>query len=496
MVFSSIFFLFLFLPVVLTGYLFVGRRLRNVLLVAASLLFYAWGEREFVLVLIGSILLNYMIGSCMDRFCSPKAPGEISEAGASDSTAGKALLTIGILINLLVLGFFKYSDFLAENLAFLAGGVHPDPAGYSRLHAPVGISFFTFHAVAYLVDIYRGSIRAEKNLVRFSLYIAMFPKIMAGPIFRFRDAAKQLAERTCDVDLLISGVERFIIGLGKKILIAGPLGFAVDGIFPLSGQGTSFGTAWFGMICYTLQIYFDFSGYTDMAIGLGRMFGFRLPENFDSPYISQSIQEFWRRWHISLSLWFKDYVYIPLGGNRGPVSRTYCNLLAVFFLCGLWHGAAWTFVVWGLWHGAFLILERMKWGRIIRSAWRPLRHAYALIVVVVGWVFFRSESLHQAFSTLGIMFGLNGIDEMECPPVWAWDNEVVLALAAGLLLSVPSGWYSTVLARIFPEIDGRMRKGAAEAIRCAYILFLVLLFFLSSMSLAAGTYNPFIYFKF
>ncbi len=216
MVFSSIFFLFLFLPVVLTGYLIVGRRLRNVLLVAASLFFYAWGEREFVLVLIGSILLNYMIGSCMDRFCSSKAPGEISEAGASDSTAGKALLTVGILINLLLLGFFKYSNFLAENLAFLAGAVHPDPAGYSRLHAPAGISFFTFHAVAYLVDIYRGSIHAEKNLVRFSLYIAMFPKIMAGPIFRFRDAAKQMVERTCDVDLLISGVERFIIGIGKR----------------------------------------------------------------------------------------------------------------------------------------------------------------------------------------------------------------------------------------------------------------------------------------
>jgi alginate O-acetyltransferase complex protein AlgI len=472
MVFSAPIFLFLFLPVVLALYFATPPRGRNLLLLVASLVFYAWGEPRFVLVMLASALVNYGFA-----------------LGLGAIRHRRLVLALAVAVNLGLLAVYKYGDFVVTNVDGLLGRAAMPPIPLPRLALPLGISFFTFHALSYLIDVYREKVPAQKNPLRVALYIALFPQLIAGPIVRYAMIAPEIARRHTTRDDLVSGIERFVVGLGKKVLIANTLATPADAIFGLPPAGLSAGLAWFGVVCYTLQIYFDFSGYSDMAIGLARIFGFHFPENFCHPYVSRSLTEFWRRWHISLSTWFRDYLYVPLGGNRRGSARLYRNLLIVFTLCGLWHGASWTFLIWGLYHGAFLAAERVAGARSGPGGWRPLAHAYALLVVMVGWVLFRSPSLGHAWGMLGAMAGFGGGELQR----WVWtylDGERILALAAGLLGSMPAlvalgRWQAGIRADPL---------GAVLALGRAGGLLLVLL--ASSVRLAAGTHNPFIYFRF
>ena len=394
MLFSSTLFLFLFLPLTLVAYLVVGRRLRNVLLLLASLFFYLWGENIYVLVMLSSITMNYIFGLLIDR-------------NIKRGDSGKLPMVLGVVANLGLLIFFKYTNFIVDNVNILLGTMGVAAINIEPIHLPIGISFFTFQAMSYIIDVYRKDSNVQKNPINLGLYIALFPQLIAGPIVRYHDIADQINRRKTRLLDVAAGSERFIFGLGKKVLIANPLALVADQIFALPVDQLSTGAAWIGVICYTLQIYFDFSGYSDMAIGLGRMFGFRFLENFNYPYISRSIREFWRRWHISLSSWFRDYLYIPMGGNRLGEKRTRRNLLIVFLLVGLWHGASWSFIVWGLIHGLFLIFERSRPGRFIEKMPTPLQLVYTLLVVMNAWVFFRVEKLSDALDYLAVMYGGN-----------------------------------------------------------------------------------------
>ena len=479
MVFSSPIFVFLFLPVVLGLYFVLPKAWRNPLLLVASLVFYAWGESKFIAVLIFSILFNH--------FC-----GRIIHASGKTRRA-RLLLAAAISANLALLATFKYGRFLITDVANPVLTV----VGLESIvpwsgHLPIGISFFTFHALSYLIDIYRGSAQAQRSLGTTALYITLFPQLVAGPIVRYKDIAAQFVRRTVTLEDFTIGVKRFVIGLGKKMLIANSVAITADQIFSLpTGQQTT-AAAWLGVVCYTLQIYFDFSGYSDMAIGLARMFGFRFLENFNYPYISQSVQEFWRRWHISLSNWFRDYLYIPLGGNRVSERRTYANLVIVFFLCGLWHGASWTFVAWGLYHGAFLVLERLGLGRWLARWPRPLRHIYTLLAVMVGWVLFRAGTLPQAGPLIAALFGFASRTAAPISVTSYLSPGLVLALLAGVIGSAPFTSLGTRAAA--------RRPGGATTPRVVANLFegawIVAILVLSLVQVAADTYNPFIYFRF
>lgn len=480
MVFSSPIFLFIFLPLTLGLYYLLPRAAKNVFLLLASLVFYAWGEVFFVLVMLASISFNYLFGRLI---------------GGSASARSKALaLTAGITVNLGLLAYFKYANFIVENLG-QAGLVSIE--GWTPVHLPLGISFFTFQAMSYLVDVYRGENRAQHNPVNVALYIALFPQLIAGPIVRYHDIATQIRDRVINLLMVNSGIQRFIYGLAKKVLIANPLGLVADQIFALSGGDLSTGVAWLGLACYTLQIYFDFSGYSDMAIGLGRMLGFRFLENFNYPYISTSIKEFWRRWHISLSSWFRDYLYIPLGGNRKGSLRTYANLLIVFCLCGLWHGASWTFLVWGVFHGAFLALERTRFGTLLEMMPVLMRHGYTLLVVMAGWVFFRTESMGEALQFFHALAGLSATAGGEHSLTHFLDIKVAFLVITGVVLATP------VFARINGFFLKRSRNQNAEfsgpgavVYSLANVLLLLSLFLLSLTAIASNAYNPFIYFRF
>ncbi|THB78241.1 MAG: MBOAT family protein [Desulfobulbaceae bacterium] len=478
MVFSSIIFLLLFLPITLTAYYLVGERFRNLLLLFASLLFYAWGEGYYLAIMIVSIGVNYTIGMQINR--------------SNSQFIRRRWLIAGIIANLLTLGIFKYTNWLVANAAGLfslpATDILPQP-----IHLPIGISFFTFQALSYIIDVYRNETAAQQNPFRLGLYIASFPQLIAGPIVRYNQVADQIIKRTHSFALFASGVERFTFGLAKKVLIANPMAAMADRIFALDYAHLPPEVAWLGIICYTLQIYFDFSGYSDMAIGLGRMFGFHFPENFNYPYISRSIQEFWRRWHISLSGWFRDYLYFPLGGNRKGELTTYRNLFIVFLLCGLWHGASWNFVIWGLIHGLFLVLERnILKGWLARR--RPLfQHFYALFIVTNAWVFFRIEDLSDALDYLKALYfmadqPINGISigiQIEA------DGLFLATFGCALLLATPVFQYLKKL----PLWGKEHGKNSLTT-----IIFkpasLGLLLYISISFLAVNAYNPFIYFRF
>ena len=487
MVFSSTIFLFLFLPLVLLAYFLVGRKMRNLLLLAASLAFYAWGETVYVLLMLVSILVNYSFGLLIDR-------------AQNQGKTGKPALVTAVVINLLLLGFFKYADFLVANLNSLLQHLHLNPVAFPDVHLPIGISFFTFQAMSYVIDLYRRESEVQKNPVNIALYIALFPQLIAGPIVRYHDIARQIRTRVTTSADVACGIRRFIIGLGKKVLIANVLGQTADYIFSLPPERLPATLAWFGAVSYTLQIYYDFSGYSDMAIGLGRMFGFHFLENFNYPYVSRSIREFWRRWHISLSTWFRDYLYIPLGGSRGSTFRTYFNLITVFFLCGLWHGASWTFVVWGLYHGFFLIAERTgAGGKILQILPAPVRYLYAMLVVVLGWVIFRSESFSFALAYLRAMFSPGTPAIYNSQIFLHMNNEFYFTLAAGLIGSVP---LFAVLAKKFSAIpqvadQGVMSNCLGNPIT-AMLQVSGLMFVLSYSvaSIMGGSYNPFLYFRF
>jgi len=483
MVFSSPIFLFLFLPVVLALCALPGLKLRNGLLLLFSVIFYAWGEVVFVFLMLGSTVLNHFLGQWVDRETEP--------------SRRKWAVGVAVALNIGTLAFFKYANFAVGNLNALLGLFHAGPVHMNPVRLPIGISFFTFHALSYVIDIYRRKWVAAKNPCDVALYIFFFPQLIAGPILRWSGIAPQLARRVVTRDKFAEGVRRFVGGLAKKMIVANVVAVPTDKIFALTPQELTPALAWLAVLCYTLQIYFDFSGYSDMAVGLGKMFGFEFMENFNFPYVSQSIKEFWRRWHISLSSWFRDYLYIPLGGNRCPVWRTHLNLVMVFFLCGLWHGASWTFVIWGLYHGVFLVVERTRFGKAVESLWRPLRHGYALLVVMVGWVLFRAGSFGQAMDFLGNLVGISSGAGHGYKVARYWSHELACSIVCGLIFAMPAwGWICNCargLQRRMPEVV----QPAAQAAGMALQLFLVVALLLISASwLSGGTYNPFIYFRF
>jgi len=485
-------FLFLFLPVLL-GLYFIKRvhaSYANWLLLIASVIFYAKGGGAFTWLMLASIAFNYWMAIAVDRARGPADPRETPPARLRQA---RLLVGVAVGVNLVVLGIFKYANFFADNVnaMFLALGVHP--VVVPRVLLPIGISFFTFHAISYVVDVYRRDAAAQKSPVHAALYLLLFPQLIAGPIIRYREIAGQLASRRVTLDDFAYGVQRFVIGLGKKVLIANIVAGPADQIFALPAAQLDAPRAWIGIVCYTLQIYFDFSGYSDMAIGLGRMFGFRFPENFRWPYIADTVQEFWRRWHISLSSWFRDYLYVPLGGNRVSPGRVYRNLVIVFFLCGLWHGASWNFVVWGLFHGSFLVMERIGLAAAVRRMWLPLRHVYLMLVVMIGWVFFRAETLPGAIAFLKAMAGLTVASASPYTLGWYLPADVQLALLAGIIGSAPlvpalAGW-RTGLERRAGLVRATLVDTAAAA-----ALFAV--FGAAILHVAARSYNPFIYFRF
>jgi alginate O-acetyltransferase complex protein AlgI len=465
MLFNTPIFLFLYLPVVLLIYFCINPRFKNPFLLLASLFFYAWDKPSGIFILLLSIVSNYIFGLLIG-------------SKREHRRLAKLILTAAIVFNLGLLIYYKYINLFISTLNGAMSITGSGPITFPAIALPIGISFFTFHGLSYLIDIYRGDTIAQKSFVRVALYISLFPQLIAGPIIRYKNIAGQIIERIHTQEQFAEGIRRFIAGLGKKVLIATPLAYVADQIFALPASDMTCALAWTGIISYTFQIFFDFSGYTDMAIGLGKMFGFDFPENFNFPYFSQSIREFWRRWHMSLSAWFRDYLYVPLGGNRHGIIRTKLNLLIVFFLVGLWHGASWAFVVWGLWHGTFLILERTPFGLALEKAWRPLRHVYAMLVVVVGWVFFRSSNdLSYAIVYLKNMFFMGKWSNPSgMTPLYFLNNEFFIVIFFAAVLSVP--------------------LCAQRKMDIGKVLFYLAVFVLSVMSMAQTTYTPFIYFRF
>ena len=481
MVFSSTIFLFFFLPLTLLAYFVVGPRGRNAILLAASLLFYAWGETVYLLVMLFSIAANYLFGLLIDRARQRGRRGGLAFACA-------------VATNLGLLGFFKYANFLVDNLNPVLPVLGLAPMDIGRVHLPIGISFFTFQALSYIIDLYRNETTVQRSLLNFALYKALFPQLIAGPIVRYRDVAREIERRTVSLHDFASGVQRFIIGLGKKVLIANVMGRAADTIFATPAETLPATLAWIGAIAYMLQIYFDFSGYSDMAIGLGRMFGFHFLENFNYPYIARSIREFWRRWHISLSTWFRDYLYIPLGGNRhGPV-RTGANLLLVFLLCGLWHGASWTFLIWGVYHGIFLVLERVPAvRRLLDRLPAPVQHAYVLLVVLVGWVFFRADTFAHALAYLQAMVDFSRPPLFNSQLFLALNNEFSLTLAAAVIGSTPVFMLLQRWRAGRPIVPAPAMRWLAATAQVGSLGFVLVY---SIAAVLGGAHNPFLYFRF
>ncbi len=482
MVFSSVTFLYYFLPIVLLGYYLQPSRTKNTFLLLASLFFYTWGEVAYVLVLVFSILANFGVGMLL----------ESRKRGA----ARKGVLAFGLIVNILLIAYFKYAGFIFENVRWALGHLGIPASTAMDIHLPLGISFFTFQAMSYLVDVYRHDTVAQRNPLNLGLYISLFPQLVAGPIVRFHEIADQLRNRSHGTELIGAGVRRFVVGLGQKCIIANTLSVPADSLFSIPAESMTTGLAWLACLSYTVQIYYDFAGYSNMAIGLGLMVGFRLPENFNYPYVSKSITEFWRRWHMSLSAWFRDYLYIPLGGNRNGNGRTYRNLIIVFFLCGLWHGASWTFIVWGLYHGAFLVFERVGFLKFMTSKWAPVRHLYALLVVCLGWVFFRSSDLVYALKFIGAMAGFSKGDGLAHSLEMYLTIDVYVGFLLAILGAGPLVPYvrDRFLRRTSTEGGERQLVSSlamgTEAAAVAGILIAV------AMNLAASTHNPFIYFRF
>ena len=469
MLFSSITFLFLFLPAVLAVYYLVPERAKNVVLLLASLFFYAWGEPVYVVLMILSILLNY--------FC-----GQEIEEHRDDPAKAKRSVAFAVVVNLLILGFFKYYGFLLDTV----NAVLPTEIPYRELPLPVGISFYTFQAISYILDVYRQDAKPQKNILYFALYISMFPQLIAGPIVRYSDIEEQLRRRRLNIAKAGQGAMYFIIGLAKKVVVANSAGAVFETVSGMPAGNLSVLTAWVGVFSYAFQIYFDFSGYSDMAIGLGKMFGFEFKKNFDYPYISKSVTEFWRRWHISLSTWFREYVYIPLGGNRCTVSRNIFNLMVVWALTGMWHGAAWNFIAWGVYYGVILVMEKYVWGVGLEGLPDPVQRIYTGAVVLVGWVFFFSPSLGYSLRYLGAMVG-GGAGIADAKGAFLLFGHWLLFLLAAVGSS-PLGY------RILNRAIGLFR-GGRERTAAAVILYMGI-FFISVAFLVTDTFNPFLYFRF
>jgi len=483
MVFSSITFLFFFLPGVLLLYGLVGKKWKNILLLLASLLFYAWGEGVYLLLMLASICINYLSGRLIHAY--------------RGSPHGKFFFILTVVINLSILGFFKYAHFVTDNVNQLLMLFELPVINLNPIRLPIGISFFTFQALSYIIDLYRQKIAPQKNIINLGLYIALFPQLIAGPIVRYHDIARQLVDRRITTEGMAAGIQRFLFGLSKKVLLANPLAIIADQIFALPQAELTAPVAWLGTFCYTLQIYYDFSGYSDMAIGLGRMFGFHFLENFNYPYISRSIREYWRRWHISLSSWLRDYVYIPLGGNRLGNVRTHFNLLLVFFLCGLWHGASWNYVIWGLYHGAFILVERTRIGSYQRMLWSPLQTLITIVILLIGFVIFRCETLPAASDYLTVMFGVGGESPSANPVSFYVNSKVICEIMIAILIAMPV--YPAICKmrhKILERVTGAGQCMLEVTFQLSKLSVTICLFYFTCISLAAGVYNPFIYFRF
>jgi len=466
LVFSNPVFLFIFLPGVLLFYFASPKSTRNILLLTASLAFYAWGEELYVLILLGSIALNYVAGLLIDR---------------CHGNARLIALWAGLASNLCLLGYYKYIGFIFANLGLLE-------AATSAPTLPIGISFFTFQALSYLIDLYYQRVDTQRNPLKLALYISLFPQLIAGPIVRYSEVEQALTDRKTTRLDFSDGMHQFVRGLAKKTFVADPMGLVADQIYSIPAVGLSPETAWLGATCYAFQLYFDFSAYSDMAIGLGRIFGFKFPKNFDYPYTAQSVTEFWRRWHITLSRWFRDYLYIPLGGNRVGAARTYLNLGIVFLATGIWHGAAWTFIAWGAFHGLFLIVERLGLGKALSKTPRPFRHVYLLIVVVSGWVMFRAETFSQSWSFYKAMFMFERGDLTHLYPIERYLNSY-----SGLILGIAA----VLSIGLRPWLSGKVSSSDVSA--AAFVLregFFWILLLGSIISIGAASYSPFIYFRF
>ena len=462
MVFSSLPFLFLFLTVVLLVSHILPFRFRNFFLLLANLVFYAYGEPVYVLIMIGSILVNFFAGLLMDK----------------QSTQGRrrAVLVVGIVLNLAALGVFKYAGLFVSTLREIAGlSSLPEV----DIALPIGISFYTFQAVSYLIDVYWDDCAASHNLINFASYISLFPQLIAGPIVRYKDVNEQLVSRRETPTLFNSGVRLFVVGLAKKVLLANQFGMLWDAMSADPVAAGALG-AWAGACAYTLQIYFDFAGYSDMARGLGRMLGFEFCINFNYPYISKSVTEFWRRWHISLSTWFRDYVYIPLGGNRCGKLRQCVNILVVWALTGFWHGAGWNFLFWGFYYGVLLLLEKLLLGKYIRRLPAVFQHLYAMVIVIIGWVFLASPDLSTALAYLQVMFSFSPGTMGGASLVMPWLGMAVIGVVA-----------ATPLAKnLWEKLQGKKAMPLVEGALCLAALLLC------TASLVSDSYNPFLYFRF
>lgn len=468
MLFSSIVFLFTFLPAVVILYYLLPVRFRNVILLLASLVFYAWGEPVYLFLMLLSILFNYFSGLDIAR-------------NLQDKRAAKRSLVFNLIINLAVLGFFKYEGFVLDTL----NGILPVHISYHALPLPIGISFYTFQILSYIIDVYRGNVKVQTNLPNFALYVTMFPQLIAGPIVQYADVDEQLASREISRTKFGEGSMYFIRGLAKKVLLANTSGMIFTEVSGLAKGNIAVMTAWLGAFAYMFQIYFDFSGYSDMAIGLGKMFGFEFNMNFNYPYVSKSITEFWRRWHISLSSWFRDYVYIPLGGNRVSKIKHIRNLLIVWFLTGLWHGAAWNFVAWGLYYGVILIIEKYLLSPVLDRLPDVVRHIYSIVLVVIGWVLFFSSSFGQAADYIRVMFGAGAHGFA--------DRESMYLLTSNLILWLILIFGSTPLVHFRYEHMLRTKKWNTTIINSVVY---VALFIVCIAYLVTETYNPFLYFRF
>lgn len=470
MLFSSITFLFIFLPLTLLLYYLVPFRMKNYVMLAASLIFYAWGEPVYIILMILSIILNYFCGQ------------DIYEK-RDNARAMKMSLMFGVVMNLLILGFFKYYGLLMDTV----NAILPIDIPYRVLALPIGISFYTFQAMSYLIDVYRKEVKPQENILYFALYISMFPQLIAGPIVRYIDIEEQLKERSINSTKFGEGAMYFIRGLAKKVVLANTFGSVYEQVAAMQMGSFSTLTAWVGAIAYAFQIYFDFGGYSDMAIGLGKMFGFEFLPNFNYPYIAKSITDFWRRWHISLSTWFREYVYIPLGGNRCTPSRHILNLLIVWMLTGLWHGAQWNFMFWGLYYGVILILEKYLWGSKIEKLPSAVQHIYAFVLVLFGWVFFFSPTLGYAGQYLKVMFGIGAKGIFDKQGFFMiFTNWLLIVIA--ILASAPRGY------KLLKKITGCWQSEEVRAIvTCAVY---IAMFLLCIAFLVTETYNPFLYFRF
>lgn len=472
MLFTAPVFLFFFLPLTFFIHLFLPMRWKNLCLLLASVFFYYYGEQFLFVWLLVSIAANQLFAMAI-HFLGRKrqAPG-----------ARRLLLAACITFNLGLLGYFKYANFFVIEI------LQADPAGWASVALPIGISFYTFQCLSYVLDVYRDDCPPTGSVIDFGAYIASFPQLIAGPIVRYKDVAEALVHREISVADVYEGARRFCIGLGKKMLLANPAGYIADQVFAMPVQCIDAAHAWLGTLAYCLQIYYDFSGYSDMAIGLGRMLGFRFPENFNYPYIARSIQEFWRRWHMTLTRWFRDYLYIPLGGNRRGALRTALNKWLIFLLCGLWHGASWSFIVWGIFHGCFIILESTPFGALLEKARPVFSHAYTLLVLAISFIIFRADNIHDAWQIIISAFGLGSPEPYALSISRFWRGDLILPVCAGLAGAMPlAPW---LRRRVISLAHGGMIWELGTGV------WLLLTLIVSACFSVATTFNPFLYFRF